>query len=1064
MGSRKIEVQIVGDASQLSRAFRTAGAEAESMGHRMGSSFARLGKAAVFGGVIAGVAGITAVLKAGSSEWVESAKVQSLVEAHLQSTGNAANTTSAQIDALSQSVLSKTGADDEAVKSGSAMLLMFTKVKNGVGENRDIFDQATLASVNLAASMHQGDVSASSVASSAKALGRALNDPIGGLGQLARSGVKFTEGDKAQMAQLVKSGQQWEAQALIMKKVEKVSKGAAEAFGKTIPGQMKIARETFNNLSAELIGSLAPAFNVVLGAANKFMAGLNKQKGFKAKMSFVWDQTIKGIEKLATTIGGAVAAVDWSAVWSRAKGIGAGFTDAIEGIDWGAVGKSIGDGIANAVNSAITHLKGLPTKITEVLDSIDWESLGVKIGPGLAAAVASAFVAITSPSFWMKHWDLALAIALTVFGGKIGKLAAPIGTKIAGMFGEAWSGVILKIATFVGKFSSDLGLLVQKGLTKLSGIADRALASMWSTVTSWFGRMLGKPLTFLVKVLGVQAVIRELVNLGGQIGHVFATAATWLRDAGLRIIEGLWKGMQKEWVRVLLWLGTGVPLWITGLFSDAINWLVQAGEDLIQGLWDGAKKKWHDFTGWLSKLNPAKYLKTPLPGSMAVGGGGVSGGGGGGDRSLSSAVAPTQTVKQKFQQANRDITRWTSELTQLQRRQEDASNQQALASALAAVQTARQKGEGMKQAELDLAQAQQQIRQTALQRDIDARTKQASVYQTQLDRMKAAADKWNTMMQAAREKAVTADKAFIARLAANLDTARTRLGAQYDRLATQITSAFERIQNAWVSKSQQILDANAAQRQHEDLVTAVDDSAQALLDAQDALSQMVNDGTSTGRDIQRQQQTIIGLQRAYKRAQEDLANEGLAAQAALEKQGHDDQVAVEQQNLQDTLERIREQMLLKGTTIGEGTRQINQVIKGFDPDFKATGDLLGGSFGDALIAQIQAALAEADRLRAQAEKNRILAGAAKAIPGFVAGNWTAPSFESGGPTGQGGLALLHPGEFVVPAGGALVQGGSRSSSTVFNITVQGGADARMTGYEIRDELLAIKRREPDLFG
>lgn len=1043
MGSRKIEVQIVGDASQLSRAFRTAGAEAESMGHRMGSSFARLGKAAVFGGVIAGVAGITAVLKAGSSEWEQQARVQALVEAHLQSTGNAANTTSAHIDALSQSVLSKTGADDEAVKSGSAMLLMFTKVKNGVGENRDIFDQATLAAVNLSSSMHQGDVSASSVASSAKALGRALNDPIGGLGQLARSGVKFTEGEKAQMAQLVNSGQQWKAQALIIKKVETVSKGAAEAFGKTIPGQMKIATETFRNLSSQLVGTLAPAFNVVLGAANRFMTGLNKQKGFKAKMSFVWDKTIKGIEKLASTIGGAVAAVDWGAVWSRAKGIGAGFTDAIEGIDWGATGKAIGDGIANAVNSAITHLKGLPTKITEVLGSIDWESLGVKMGPGLAAAVASAFVAITSPSFWMKHWDLALAIGLTVFGGKIGKLAGPIGTKISEMFGKAWSGVILKIATFVGKFSSDLGLLVQKGLTKLSGIAGRALASMWLTVTGWFGRMLGKPLSFLVKVLGVQEVIRELVKLGGQIGHVFATAGTWLYNAGKDIIQGLWDGLTKKWEAVVGWF-KGIKHTIASMLG------LGGGSGGTTGGSGGT-------TGVLRNPNAIPEEKR-----MAVGN---NGGAGGGGRSLSSAFAPTQTVSQKFQQANRDIARWTSEIAQLQRRQEDASNQQALSSAVAAVQTARQKGDGVKQAELDLAQAQEQIRQTSLQRDIDARTKQASVYQTQLDRMKAAADKWNTMMQAARDKAVTADQAFIAKLAANLDTARTRLGAQYDRLATQIMAAFQRIQNAWVSKSQQILDATAAQRQHEDLVTAVDDSAQALLDAQDALSQMVNDGTSTGRDIQRQQQTIIGLQRAYQRAQEDLANEGLAAQAAIEKQGHDDQVAVEQQNLEDTLARIRGQMLLKGTTIGEGTKQINGVIKGFNPDFKATGDLLGGSFGDALIAQIRVALVEADKLRAEAAQNRVLSQAARDIPGFVGGQYTGfvPSFAAGGPTGQGGLALLHPGEFVVPAGGALVSGGG-SGSAVFNITVNGGADGRMTAYEIRDELLKIKRREPDIFG
>lgn len=47
---------------------------------------------------------------------------------------------------------------------------------------------------------------------------------------------------------------------------------------------------------------------------------------------------------------------------------------------------------------------------------------------------------------------------------------------------------------------------------------------------------------------------------------------------------------------------------------------------------------------------------------------------------------------------------------------------------------------------------------------------------------------------------------------------------------------------------------------------------------------------------------------------------------------------------------------------------------------------------------------------------------------------TLPSFDVGGPTGEGGLAMLHAGEFVVPAGGALVSGATGGSVDVQNNT------------------------------
>jgi hypothetical protein len=55
-------------------------------------------------------------------------------------------------------------------------------------------------------------------------------------------------------------------------------------------------------------------------------------------------------------------------------------------------------------------------------------------------------------------------------------------------------------------------------------------------------------------------------------------------------------------------------------------------------------------------------------------------------------------------------------------------------------------------------------------------------------------------------------------------------------------------------------------------------------------------------------------------------------------------------------------------------------------------------------------------------------------------NTTLRSFDAGGPTGSGGLSLLHPGEFVVPRGGALVKGGG---GTVVNVNI----DARGANFE-----------------
>jgi hypothetical protein len=51
--------------------------------------------------------------------------------------------TAKQVDQLANSMMMKTGIDDEAIKSGENMLLTFTNIRNEVGKGNDIFNQTT---------------------------------------------------------------------------------------------------------------------------------------------------------------------------------------------------------------------------------------------------------------------------------------------------------------------------------------------------------------------------------------------------------------------------------------------------------------------------------------------------------------------------------------------------------------------------------------------------------------------------------------------------------------------------------------------------------------------------------------------------------------------------------------------------------------------------------------------------------------------------------------------------------------------------------------------------------
>jgi hypothetical protein len=146
--------------------------------------------------------------------------------------------------ALSQA----TAVDINSIKTTQAKLLTFKELAKSADTMGGSFDRATLAAVDMAA---KGFGSAET---NATQLGKALNDPIKGITALTKSGITFTEAEKAKIAALVESGRTMDAQTLILSAIEKQVGGTAAATA----GGFELMKNRVSIFAQELAGKALP--------------------------------------------------------------------------------------------------------------------------------------------------------------------------------------------------------------------------------------------------------------------------------------------------------------------------------------------------------------------------------------------------------------------------------------------------------------------------------------------------------------------------------------------------------------------------------------------------------------------------------------------------------------------------------------------------------------------------------------------------------------------------------------------------------------------------------------
>jgi len=214
---------------------------------------------------------IVALGAASVAAFDKQAKAVAQVEAGLISTGNAAGFTSQQLQKMAADLQAKTIFGDEVIlKDATAQLLTFTNI---AGEQ---FARTQKAALNLATRL-DGDLKSASIQ-----LGKALNDPIANLSALSRSGIQFSEEQKAIIKSLAKTNKLAEAQTIILDELEKQYGGAAEAAAEAGLGPFQQLQNSLSDVSEEfgklIVENIEPFKNLLLDVIKVLRSLTDEQK------------------------------------------------------------------------------------------------------------------------------------------------------------------------------------------------------------------------------------------------------------------------------------------------------------------------------------------------------------------------------------------------------------------------------------------------------------------------------------------------------------------------------------------------------------------------------------------------------------------------------------------------------------------------------------------------------------------------------------------------------------------------------------------------------------------
>ena len=339
-----------------------------------------------------GLAGVAFAAYEGFKRMKDQERVSAMTANTLKNTANAAGLTQGKVEALAGSLALMTGVSKSTVQGAENILLGFKNVTRDSGTFRQV----------LQASMDRSAKSGRDLIGVTRAIGMAFNDPIGGMGRLARAGIFLDSTTKEHIKEMTKAGKIDQARALILDKVSGSAKGAAAALGQTTTGQLNRMKEALGQMSEEVAQSLLPAILTIGPPLISLVRSL--APAFK--------MLAQGVAAIAQPFANVLSAITSSRAGTIALTTALGALIALGvGAKIAAWGKGIGQ-FVGSLTSGVSKIAGFGTAAA----AAEAETTAVGGAMGAAGAEAGAMGEVMGGPV---VWGILAATAATVAVGAV---------------------------------------------------------------------------------------------------------------------------------------------------------------------------------------------------------------------------------------------------------------------------------------------------------------------------------------------------------------------------------------------------------------------------------------------------------------------------------------------------------------------------------------------------------------------------------------------------------------------------------------------------------------------
>ena len=227
--------------------------------------------AALAAGAYLGARGLLTVIQSSVEAFGKQEEAEKKLETVLKSTKNAVGMTADELKSLASRLQETTKFGDETILGAQSLMLTFTKIGS------EVMPDAIETVLNMSEAMGT-DLKEQTIQ-----LGKALNDPIAGIGALSRVGVQLTDSQKALIKSFMEVGDTASAQKVILGELETQFGGLAKAASGTMAGSLAQmnnalgdAQETIGEVLSPVVVSLAKFFKSAAESAQEFLRGFTE--------------------------------------------------------------------------------------------------------------------------------------------------------------------------------------------------------------------------------------------------------------------------------------------------------------------------------------------------------------------------------------------------------------------------------------------------------------------------------------------------------------------------------------------------------------------------------------------------------------------------------------------------------------------------------------------------------------------------------------------------------------------------------------------------------------------